>query len=107
MYIYNVTVNLDKSIHNEWLNWIKSHIPEVLASGKFTKATLTKVLVEEAIEGFTYSIQYHTHSRETLDAFYKEDAERINAQTTNIYGDKLLTFTTELQIIDDYSVKIN
>ena len=47
MYIYNVTVNVDDSIHDEWLLWIKEHIPQVLATGKFEKATLTKVLVEE------------------------------------------------------------
>ena len=31
MYIYNVTVNIDESIAQEWLTWMQeSHIPEML-----------------------------------------------------------------------------
>ena len=49
MIIYNVTINVDDSVHDEWLTWIKEHIPQVLATGKFSGAKLTKVLVEEEI----------------------------------------------------------
>ena len=35
MYIYNVTTNIDESVHDEWLHWMKEiHIPDVLATGK-------------------------------------------------------------------------
>ena len=57
MYIYNVTINIDAAAHDEWLNWIESHITEVLNTGKFTSAKLTEVLVEEEMGGKTYSIQ--------------------------------------------------
>ncbi len=76
MIIYNVTLNIDKSIHNEWLVWIKEHIPQVLATGKFKEAKLTKVLVED-IETDTYSVQYRAHSREALDSYYAEHAEEL------------------------------
>ncbi|MFK7749673.1 MAG: DUF4286 family protein, partial [Kordia sp.] len=55
MYIYNVTINIAESVHDEFLIWIKKHIPEVLATGKFTEARFTQVLVEEEMEGTTYS----------------------------------------------------
>lgn len=102
-YIYNVTSNIDESIHNEWLTWIKEHIPQVLATGKFEKATLTKVLVEEEMGGVTYSVQYKSYSREALDAYYKEDAERLRKDAMR-FADKVLSFRTELQILDEYSV---
>jgi len=79
MIIYNVTVNIDKTITKEWLEWIKEHIPEVLATGKFKEAKLTKVLVEDE-EADTYSIQYRAFSREALDAYYTEDAERLKKE---------------------------
>jgi len=101
--IYNVTINIDKSIHNEWLIWIKEHIPQVLATGKFEKATLTKVLVEED-EGHTYSVQYKSYSREALDAYYNDDAEKLKAEGMKKFADKMLAFRTELEIIDEYSV---
>ncbi len=104
MYIYNVTANIDNAVHTEWLTWIKEHIPVVLATGKFEKATLTRVLVEEEMGGVTYSVQYKSYSREALDAFYKEDAEKFRLEALKKFADKMLTFTTELQIIDEYTV---
>ncbi|WP_027137919.1 DUF4286 family protein [Gaetbulibacter saemankumensis] len=107
MYIYNVTLNIDESIHEEWLEWIKEHIPQVLSTGKFEKATLTRVLVEEEMGGVTYSVQYKTNSRESLDAYYKEDADRLRNEGLKRFADKVLSFRTELQIIDEYSVSFN
>lgn len=105
MYIYNVTVNVDDTIHDEWLLWIKEHIPQVLATGKFEKATLTKVLVEEEMGGQTYSIQYRSYSREALDAYYKEDADKLRQNGLTRFAGKSLAFRTELQIVDEYTVK--
>ena len=104
MYIYNVTINVNESIHEEWLIWIKEHIPQVLATGKFTEAKLTKVLVEEEMGGITYSVKYRAKSREDLDAYYKEDAEKLRQDGLKRFADKSLAFRTELEIIDEYSV---
>ncbi len=103
MIIYNVTVNVDKSITEEWLTWIKEHIPHVLATGKFKEAKLSKVLVEDD-EADTFSIQYRAHSREALDAYYAEDAERLRGDGLKRFADKSLAFRTELEVIDEYSV---
>ena len=62
MYIYNITINVEESIHQEWLIWIQDHIQEVLATGRFVSAKLTQVLVEEEMGGITYSIQYTEYS---------------------------------------------
>ena len=106
MIIYNVTVNVDKTINKDWLTWIKKHIPEVLATGKFKEAKLTKVLVADD-EADTYSIQYRAHSRAALDAYYAEDAERLRADGLKRFADKSLAFRTELEVIDEYSVNFN
>ena len=34
MIIYNVTINVEDSIHSDWILWIKEHIREVLDTGK-------------------------------------------------------------------------
>jgi len=104
MIIYNVTANIEESIHDKWLKWIKEHIPKVLATGKFEKATLTQVLVEEDMGGLTYSIQYRSYSREALDAFYKEDAPKFREEALKLFADKMLAFRTELEIVDEYTV---
>ncbi len=102
MYIYNVTLSIDKSIHNEWLEWIHNHIPEVLATGKFISAKLTQVLIEEEMDGVTYSIQYTANSREDLDAYYKEDADRLRTDGMLKFGDKMLAFRTELKVVNEF-----
>ncbi|GAA4241891.1 DUF4286 family protein [Winogradskyella psychrotolerans] len=106
MIIYNVTLNIDKSIHQEWLEWIKEHIPQVLATGLFKEAKLTKVLVEDT-ETDTYSVQYRAHSREALNSYYAEHAERLKQDGLQRFGEKVLSFRTELEVVDEYSVTIN
>ncbi len=106
MIIYNVTINVDQSIHDEWLIWIKAHIPQVLATGKFTDAKLTKVLVDEELGGTTYSVQYRAKSREDLDNYYKFDANKLRNEGLAKFADKMLAFRTELEIIDEYSVSL-
>ena len=58
MIIYNVTVNIDETVHQEWLDWMNTkHIAQVMNTGLFTAAKMSKVLVEEQMGGLTYSIQ--------------------------------------------------
>ena len=104
MIIYNVTANIDDSIHDEWLGWIKAHIPKVLATGLFLKATFTKVLVEESMGGLTYSIQYLAHSKEALASFHKQYAPAFETEELQKFADKMLAFRTELEWIDEYTV---
>ncbi len=58
MILYNVTLAVDDSVHDQWMEWmIKEHIPEVMATNKFVDFKAFKVLLEK--EGsITYSIQY-------------------------------------------------
>jgi len=72
MYIYNVTTNIEESVHDEWLAWMnENHIPDVMATGKFLSAKMAKVLVEEDMGGITYSVQFTTVDKETLEKYVK------------------------------------
>jgi len=102
MYIYNVTINIDDSVHDEWLIWMESHIPEVLNTGKFISAKFTEVLVEEEIGGKTYSVQYTANSKEDVEAYYKEDADELSIEALKKFGDKMLAFRTELKLIKEF-----
>lgn len=102
MYIYNVTINIDDSVHKEWLIWIESHILEVLNTGKFTSAKFTEVLVEEEMGGKTYSIQYSANTKEDLKDYYREDADNLRAEGLRKFADKMLAFRTELRVIKEY-----
>ena len=103
MIIYNVTINIHESVHDQWLNWMqKKHINEILATGKFSSARMVKVLIEEEMGGTTYSIQYTTDSKETLERYYQEDAPRFREEGQRLFGDKMLAFRTELELISEH-----
>jgi len=103
MIIYNVTINIHESIHDQWLAWMQDkHIKDVLATGKFSSARMVKVLIEEEMGGTTYSIQYTTENKATLEQYYLEDAPRLRAEGLALFGDKMLAFRTELELISEY-----
>lgn len=103
MYIYNVTINIEESVHVTWLKWMQTkHIPDMMATQKFTAAKLTRVLVEEEMGGITYSIQYTTANKATLDRYYKEDASGLRQEANTLFKGKFVAFRTELEIISEF-----
>ena len=103
MIIYNVTINIHESVHDQWFSWMQTkHIADVLATGKFTSARMVKVLIEEEMGGVTYSIQFTTDSKETLEKYYQEDAPRMREEGLRLFGDKMLAFRTELEVISEH-----
>jgi len=103
MLIYNVTTNIEDSAHDDWLHWMQeTHIPEVLATGKFLNAKMTKVLVEEEMGGTTYSVQFTTVDRETLEKYYRQDAPRLRDASLKRFPNKFVSFRTELEVISEH-----
>lgn len=103
MIIYNVTINIDDSVHDKWLAWMMDeHIPAVMNTGKFIKAKIVKVLIVEEMGGSTYSTQYFAESKEKLEAYYKEDAPRLREDGARLFGDKMLAFRTELEVLKEF-----
>ena len=103
MIIYNVTTNIHESVHEKWMIWMQhKHIPEMLATGKFSSARMVRVLIEEEMGGTTYSVQYITDSKATLEKYYQEDAPKLRDEALKLFGDKMLSFRTELELISEH-----
>ncbi|MDX5583314.1 MAG: DUF4286 family protein [Aureibaculum sp.] len=100
MYIYNITINIEKSIEEDWLRWMQEkHIPEMLNTGKFFEAKMCQVMVEED-QGVTYSVQYTTDSKETLEKYYQENAAQLRQEGLVLFKEKFVAFRTELKVIN-------
>ncbi len=98
MYIYNVTVNIENEVHQDWLKWMKEvHIPDVLKTGMFLDNRLCQVMVEEE-QGITYSIQYRVKDLETLRLYQEMYAPKLQAEHMERYRDKFVAFRTILRI---------
>ncbi|CAN5327008.1 DUF4286 family protein [soil metagenome] len=103
MYIYNVTTNIQEDVHDNWVKWMKTeHIPQMLETGKFTKALMTRVMVQEEMGGMTYSVQYTTINKEMLKKYYEEDAPRLRAQNKEFEG-KFVVFRTEMEVVKEFN----
>ena len=77
----------------------EKHIPDMLSTGKFTEAKMSQVMVEEELGGITYSIQYTTDSKETLERYFKEDAQHLRQEGNTLFPNKFVAFRTELDVL--------
>jgi hypothetical protein len=101
MIIYNVTVNVESDIHDEWLQWMKEkHIPDVMRTGMFVENRICKVLNREQDEtGFTYAIQYVCKNMADYELYQKEHAPLLQAEHSERYRNKFVAFRTLLEIV--------
>ena len=103
MIIYNVTINIEENIEEKWLLWMKArHINDVLSTGLFLQARLIKVHTDDQTTGVTYAVQYYTESKEDLEEYYQKHAPRLREEGLQMFGDKMLAFRTELEIIEEF-----
>lgn len=99
MILYNVTVKVEKSVHEEWLAWMQQvHIPDVMATGKFEEYKLCRILHEEA-DGVTYAIQYFAPDMAAFQRYRAEDAKRLQAEHTERFRDKYVAFRTLMEVL--------
>lgn len=102
MIIYNVTVKIERSIHGDWVDWMRNvHIPEVMATGYFTKSTMLRLLEPPADEeGITYAIQYTCNNIEALRRYQEEESPALQAKVAERYEGKFFAFRTILKVVE-------
>lgn len=100
MIIYNVTVNVENDIRDEWVAWMRDiHIPDVMRTGKFRNYRFTEVMVDEE-SGTTFSIQYLAASMEELQDYQHNHAAALQREHTEKFPNKYVAFRTLLKLID-------
>lgn len=96
--LYNVTVNIDLEVEEEWLRWMRdTHIPDVMSTGHFLDARLCKVLAED-VGGTTYSIQYLAKDMMAYKQYIHQDAPRLQKDHTERFDGKFVAFRTVLEV---------
>ncbi len=101
MFIYNVTVKVSNSIKNEWLLWLKNeHIPEIIGTDCFTKATILQLLEIDDSEGPTYAIQYFAESKSAYNLYIDKHAADLRQKSIDKWGDQFIAFRSFMQIVD-------
>ncbi len=99
MIVYNVTVNIDHAVHDEWLRWMKdTHIPDVMATGLFVESRMHRVLSEDE-GGTTYAVQYTAPDMAHYERYRDEHAPRLQAKAQQRYGGRFVAFRTLLEVV--------
>ncbi len=99
MILYNVTVNIDKDVEQDWIDWMKNtHIPQVMETGYFTSNRMMKMLSEQEDEsGGTYAIQYSADNLGQLEEYLEKAAPKLQKQSIIRYGTKMAAFRSVLE----------
>ncbi len=98
MILYNVTVNIDQDVEEEWLSWMKeSHIPKVMATGLFFDNKIYRLLKED--EASTYSFKYFAKSLDDLNQYFDNHAAGLVKEHLDKYKDKHVAFRTVLESV--------
>ena len=104
MLIYNVTAHVEPSIEQTWLDWMEEeHIPEMLATKKFTQTKIFKIITDQDTGGVSYAVQYYCENSKKYEAYLKENAPLLRQKVKAKFGDQILFFRTELQLIKEHS----
>ncbi|MEJ7626452.1 MAG: DUF4286 family protein [Ferruginibacter sp.] len=100
MILYNVTVKVDNAIAEEWLQWINNeHIPDMLSTGCFSKATVLKLLEVDESDGPTYAIQYHAVSKSNYNLYIDKYAGIMRTKSLEKWQGQFIAFRSVMQVV--------
>lgn len=100
MIVYNVTIKIEASIQQPWLDWLQDiHIPEVIGTGCFTKATILRLLEVDDSEGPTYAIQYFAESKASYNSYIEKFANEMRQRSFDKWGNSFIAFRSVMQVV--------
>ena len=100
MIIYNVTIKVDPSIADEWLNWLnKEHIPDMRSTGCFHHASVYHLLETDETDGITYAVQYHAENMDAYKKYLQDFAAAMREKGTEKWSNKFIAFRSVLELV--------
>ncbi|HEY0503576.1 MAG TPA: DUF4286 family protein [Lysobacter sp.] len=87
--VYEVNLDLDATIRDDYLAWLDAHIAEICALPGFTGARLFEVADPAAATGrVSLCVQYALRDQAALDAYLRDHAPRLRADGIAKFGDR-------------------
>lgn len=100
MIVFNDTIIVEESVHQNWLQWMKEvHIPAVMATGYFKSYQILNV-IDSPNEGVTYCVQYMAENLNDFTEFYKQHLHRLQAVHAKTFENQFVIFNTLMQTVD-------
>ena|SRR5690348_11337783 len=100
MFIYNITMQVEWSIHEAWLQWmIDVYIQKMQSTGCFIKRQLVRLMEIDETEGPTYALQLFVETMEDYNRFIQLYASSLNETLLDCWNDKVITFSTLMRVV--------
>jgi len=100
MILYNVTINIEPDVHEEWLQWMQeTYIPHLLNSGLILENRVLRLLYEVENAGITYAFQFYLENVDDCQRLEAEFINTIQKQLIKKFNNKFVDFATLLEVI--------
>lgn len=101
MIIYNVTVKVEASIADDWLQWLlNEHIPDVMATKCFSEYKVVRLIEIDDTEGPTYAIQYSAEAKSDYNRYIELHAPEMRRRSFEKWGDRFIVFRSVMQVVE-------
>lgn len=101
MFLYSITVSINKEAEKEWLQWMKEkHIPDVMNTGCFVQYHIFQVYSALSEDLCTYNIQYQFEKVEDLERYQKEFALALQKEHKEKFEGKFVATRTVLKKLE-------
>ncbi len=95
MILYNVTINIEPDIQEDWVQWMKhKHIPDVLNTGLFRGHYFFRIISNPQEEGLTYCIQYFLDNIRDYEKYQEKYAPALQKEVEERYKEKFVAART-------------
>jgi hypothetical protein len=100
MIIYNVTIKVDESIAQHWLQWLlNEHIPDVMHTSCFVDYKVVRLLEVDDDDGPTYAIQYYAKSKSDYNRFIELYAATMSQLSFEKWGERFIAFKSVMEVV--------
>src|SRR5690242_61150 len=96
MLVYTITVNVEKSVSEDWLLWMKENfLGAIISTGFFERYNIFKVLHDS--DGDTFTFQFYCKDILMFEQFRDEYKAVILQALMDSYPGKVVYFNTMLE----------
>ena len=95
MYLYNITLKVEKRIHTDWLEWMQTeYLPKLLSYRAFHEYKLYRILQIDDTDGPTYALQLFAESKASYNLFTELHQAEMQRMQQQRWGAQVLGFST-------------
>lgn len=88
MITYEVNLDIDVRLRDDYLAWLRAHVDEMLAFDGFESVVIEEVLDPASTAGrFILCVRYQVHGQANLDDYFAHHAPRMREDGIARFGD--------------------